>query len=1482
MMYKKFFILFLVILFILIMVPSSFASDVNQTLSDSVDEIYFDCNAVDDQGDGSIENPYKVLRDGRILDNTVIHLANGEYNYSQLNTHSNVSFYGEDSTKTVINGHGGTFVCNSKLNLFNITFKGLNIFNQGSLKATNTIFQSSESIKIDDCGGAVYCLNSINDAYFENCTFINNSACYGGAIYSNGADLTILNCTFINNTAYNYGGAIACDGKSYKKANITIKNTIFINDSSQYDAGGAVYLKHSILNAENINASYNSANFGSVFTLLNTISKLKNFTASNNTAFYDGGVIYVMYGNLTLTSSKFINNTARNGAGLFIINTNNSLVEHNQFISNHAILYAGAIYSINSQIKNNTYSDNTAGEFSDVFDVKNPNLTAYSNNYTLYYNLNTQSQLPKYYSLIDEGQVTPVKNQDDGGNCWAFATIGALESAILKASGNSIILSEENLKNLASLYSVYGWDMPTNEGGYDEMGLGYLLSWLGPVLESDDEYSGKTVLSPVLKSILHVQNVAFLEKSSYYNLDSIKKAIMNYGGVYSGIYMVASYNSKIEAYVQCYRGTHSCDHAVVLVGWDDDFYIPNAPGKGAWIAKNSWGSNWGEEGYFYVSYFDNSCPELESEEGAFAFILNDTIKYDKNYQYDVAKTDYFLNTTKSVWYKNIFISTDMEYLAAVSTYFQKNTNWELTINVNNALKLKKSGFSNPGYYTIPLDTFIPLSVGDIFEVQFKITVDEDAGVPISEFVSLNSEYYYKNISFISYDGRNWKDLYKLEWEYPDHTYDSQVACIKAFTILNPVETTLELTVTNRNENNTSLSVKVLNQYGFHVLNGDIEFKVGDETFKVKLQNAEANITLNRTNANVSVNFSSVGFKSSNASFEISYPLINTNITLTVSDSYNPLNITAYVVDENLNPVKFGAVHFNVDNKNYTVNVLEGYATLENVNITVGRNVVYAEFRDLTYYNSSNANKSFDIEQINTTLILEVISDYCNNPVNIIAHVLDINDIPVKSGRVIFNLMDEVFIVNVTEGMASVNYTFANTGFFAFTATYVDEYAYASSYNISSLEVSKMKVNLTLSSIIDENEAVFAVSILNSTRGFEIILELNNQTFNRYKSAEGSVLVVLKDLENGSYNYLFRLQSPIYEADDLSGNFNITYIKTQIIASDSSIYYGGNYSVILKDKYGEILPDKDVFITVNGKNYKSRTNAEGFAVFSIDAGIGEFTASISFVGDDKYIISKATAKISILSTIQTTSSKYPLNSKYIAIFKDSNGKALVNKAVKIILSGKTYNLKTNSKGEAEININLSQSIYHVQLFNLQSGEYKLHFIEIVKRISENKNLKQYYGANKEFSVRVLNDTGGYSPNLKVIFVVDGKTYYANTNKNGYASLKINLKPGTYTIITKYKGFETTNNIVVKSTLITKDIKVKKSKTIKFKAKLLNSNGKILKNKKITFKFKGKTYKVKTAKNGVATLKLTKKYKPGKYTITSKYGALTVKNKIKIVK
>jgi hypothetical protein len=112
------------------------------------------------------------------------------------------------------------------------------------------------------------------------------------------------------------------------------------------------------------------------------------------------------------------------------------------------------------------------------------------------------------------------------------------------------------------------------------------------------------------------------------------------------------------------------------------------------------------------------------------------------------------------------------------------------------------------------------------------------------------------------------------------------------------------------------------------------------------------------------------------------------------------------------------------------------------------------------------------------------------------------------------------------------------------------------------------------------------------------------------------------------------------------------------------------------------------------------------------------------------------------------------------------------------------------------------------------------------------------------------------------------------------MKITLNPKTYNIIVYYKGYKVTNKIVVKPTIITKNLASKKT-TVKFTAKLVNAKGTILKNKAIKFKVGSKTYSAKTNANGIASLILNN-LKVGKYTVTSTYGTAKVTNYIKITK
>ncbi len=211
--------------------------------------------------------------------------------------------------------------------------------------------------------------------------------------------------------------------------------------------------------------------------------------------------------------------------------------------------------------------------------------------------------LPASFNLQDVGgadYVTSVKNQGPYGTCWCFATYGSLESSILMAGGPTTDFSERNLAYMS------GFDVGYNGGGSSEMSEAYLSRFSGPINESDDPYTNMgtpdSVTGPVQDDVREMLR-----------LDSpteIKTALMNDGAVYTTIYFdpVGSYYNTSN-YTYCYTGTEQPNHAVTIVGWDDN--MVTAGGTGAWLVKNSWGtttSDWGgvpnDNGYFWLSYQD--------------------------------------------------------------------------------------------------------------------------------------------------------------------------------------------------------------------------------------------------------------------------------------------------------------------------------------------------------------------------------------------------------------------------------------------------------------------------------------------------------------------------------------------------------------------------------------------------------------------------------------------------------------------------------------------------------------------------------------------------------------------------------------------------------------------------------------------------------------------------------------------------------------
>ena len=1408
--------LILVSVLLFVVMQASFATD-NQTdviSEDMVDEevsespvkhIYFDSNATTD-GDGSASNPYKDLEWDRIEDNSYVHLADGEYSFNPY-FYSNVTIEGSGSQNTIINGFGGEMDVNGTFVIKDVTAVQMPIKSFSTITAINTVFKYSTGLSWDNLynnsyGGAIH---SWGDVYLSNCQFIENTAVYGGAIYVSGANLEIENCIFRDNFAYTYGGAIASEYADRVK----IRNSKFINSQSGDDAGGAIYIRESVLDAEDVEIINSSANFGAAITLIDGNATFYNLNLVNNTARYDGGAIYQLYGTLALRNSNIISNTAENGAGLFAGSCDYVLIENSHFNSNRALNCAGAMYSIlnnNITFLRNTLNDNVAQVNNDVFRTDEINLFIGNSNSTLYtYNSDYNGTLPKYYRISGLN----IKDQEDGGNCWAFATMALMESVIQKASGENIRLSEENIKNLMARYSYYGWNYPTNFGGHIGMSVGYLTSWLGPVMESSDVYDGSSTLSPVIDSVVHVQNVLFLSRSSYTDNDAIKRAILDYGAVLSGMY-TPEFMGVIPDYDgvhQYYSGSERPNHDIIIVGWDDNYSKDNfrqtPPGDGAWIAKNSWGTRWGDAenpGYFYISYYDESCLIVNDTHAAYTVILNDTIIYDKNYQYDIpGERSFFKVAGDTVWYKNRFIATDDEYLAAVSTYFENPAQWTAYVNVSGELKSSLSGFSNRGYFTFDLKEFIPLKKGDEFEVIFKINSSASTVlVPFANEAEYNYIFANGNVSFMSADGEDWEVFSPL-----------CVASIKAFTVFDYIDSNINIDAVRINGTDYEITASVINQYGYLMKTGEVLFTIDNQNYPVNITDGVAKIKMNFDVGphEISAEYGAVNYVTSHNSTVLNVKY-KTEMKMDISTYLNNANITVTLsqpINENVQIIVAG--------KTYNVRLSNGIVKLPLTGLNYGLNDITVKLQS-DVYSAEDISSSFNLEMLGTKIVANNLETYYNS--------------------------DDLF-----------------------------------------------KIILT-----DSNGKALANQLVE--------YKVNSKSYTNSTDANGQI-AVSNNFDVGAYPVEIKFRG---SEDYLPSNSSANIIVKSTITLQGERYNANqNYTVAVVDKSGGFLNNNKVVIAFAGKT-NDVISKMGVANVKLDVSPGIYVVKVENTesGEIKYQnVSVLDEKGNVVDRFIDVNGevKYDntpgsdVNGSSDPVKPDVNGSS---DPVKPDVNGSSDPVKPDVNGSSDpVKPDVNGSTNPVKPDgNGSSNPVKpdvngssnpvtppVQPVANVIKLSGNTNVVMYYGANKYYAVKVLVN-GKAVKNLKVLFTVNGKKVYAYTNAKGVASVKLSLKPGKYTVTAKYGDKSVKNVVTVKSTIITSNLVVKKGKAITFTAKLLNSNGKILKYKKLVVKFMGKTYYPKTSKKGIAVLKITKKYAVGKYTITTKYGSLTVKNTIKIRK
>ncbi|WP_400229028.1 Ig-like domain-containing protein [Methanobrevibacter smithii] len=659
--------------------------------------------------------------------------------------------------------------------------------------------------------------------------------------------------------------------------------------------------------------------------------------------------------------------------------------------------------------------------------------------------------------------------------------------------------------------------------------------------------------------------------------------------------------------------------------------------------------------------------------------------------------------------------------------------------------------------------------------------------------------------------------------------------------------------------------------------------VGEIYYYVKIDDEGVSLW-NMTGLEAGIQYIKIGYRGNNKyeAVEVFHTVnvikANPNLNVFIKDVNYGENLTIYATLNGVNNTNLtGNVIVTINNKNYSVVVINGKGNVSADKLPAGLYNFSATWAGNDNYNGTNISSGFKINKINSTIAINVEDIKVGENATIIVN-LDSD----ATGNVTITLDNQNYTVAINEGQTIKVIGGLKAGTYDVFVKYIGDNNYNSAQNTTKftvLKISDYNMDVTVPEFKEGVNSTVGVDLPKDAEG-TVTVEIDGKKYTA-NIINGTAKVNIPGLGVGDYNI-----TTTYSGDakyvSMTKKGNITVIPNMdvnlYVDDVVMIYHDGTRLVAkLTDYQGRPIVNDIIYFTINGKTYAKTTDDNGTVYMRLNLDSKVYTATVSYNESEVYSKISKNVTVTINPTVisEDLVKMYQNDTRFYVKFTDSTGKALTKTTVKFNIHGVFYTKKTDKDGVADLGIMLRPGEYILTAYNPVTGEEK-GFNITVKSLIVQSDLTKYYLNASKFQATIYDKNGSLAVGKNVTFNINGVFYTKTTDSNGVVSLAINLRPGEYIITTMYEGLAVGNNIVVLPTLVTRDLNMTYGDGSNFTAQTLDGQGKPLANQNVTFNINGVFYNKITDDNGVASL--TMRLMSGKYIITSYWNDFQTGNTI----